>query len=154
MGRDGQGERNSGPTDRTEIRGTGKKTGTDWTNTGTQIGVNGQEAREQGQMDKEEETREASRGAEIKDAEQRDGQTKRQRLGVPRQRDRSRRGQTRGQPFLIHAFNDYSLSTNYMPGTGPDAAEPAENGPYTVPDFLVLQSSERETRGKQVNKHT
>lgn len=30
-----------------------------------------------------------------------------------------------------------------MPGTVPDAAEPAENAPHTVPDFLVLQSSER-----------
>lgn len=60
----------------------------------------------------------------------------------------------RGQPFVTRAFDKYSLSTNYMPGTVPAAADPAEKEPHTFPDFLVLQSSERRhVVNKSTNTH-
>lgn len=68
-----------------------------------------------------------------------------------RQRTEFRHGQKRGQLFMAHAFNKYSLSTNFMPGSVPAAADPAENEPHTFPDFLVLQSRKRR---HGVNKST
>lgn len=60
----------------------------------------------------------------------------------------------KGQLFTIHALDKYSLSTNYMPGTMPAAADPAENEPHTFPNFLVLQSSERRHGiNKSTNTH-
>lgn len=54
-----------------------------------------------------------------------------------------RDGQTRGRSFVIHAFNTYSWSVDYMPATMPAAAGPSGNEPHAFPNFLGSPPTER-----------
>lgn len=122
-----------------------------WTTKGTEIGAHGQD-RELGQMDKEDEIGKAGQGRD-QDAQIKGWTDKETKIGggCTDEGTKFKDGQTRGQPFIIHAFHKYLLSANYTPGTMPAAADSAGDKPYAFPHFLVSQSNERRPR---VNKST
>lgn len=96
------------------------------------------------EMDKEEETGKARQGAEIQDVQIKGWTDKETKIRVAQMQGQNLgMEKTMEPPFLLRAFNRYSLSTNYAQGTVWAAADPAGNKPHSVPGLLVSQSNER-----------